>query len=68
MSKPTERKPVVRIRNSFFGHGSLHGNVVDHPRFPEGYFVTTSEVLEHYKEDDIVETRNTIYVLLNDEE
>ena len=56
-------KPVVRIKNWVVGHtNQLHGDVLDHPRFPPDTFVTTSKILS--REDDVVETMNTIYKLI----
>lgn len=54
------KKPIVRIKNAELVNVGdtyrLQGNVVDHPRFLEGTFVSTSKIV-------VVETNNTKYVL-----
>ena len=69
MTAPTKYKPTVRIANSyrvpFFGGGLyLAGNVLDHPRFEEGYFIHTSRILSEV--DGIVETENTLYEIVDE--
>jgi hypothetical protein len=45
------------------GKRLLCGNVIAHPRHPDGTFVYTSELLELDEESGICETMNTIYRL-----
>lgn len=72
-------KPTVQIKNwgIYRRHynsdrtWALEGQVIDHPRFEADTHVTTSSIIEptdaelkNLKAGDIVETRNTNYLLI----
>jgi hypothetical protein len=42
---------------------SAHGNIYNDDRFREGEFIHTSAIINHYVEENIVETLNTYYTL-----
>ena len=60
------QKPEVRIENWYFKAGHLFGNVIDHPRFAKGTFIGTSQVINHSMKTKLVETLDSLYVLVGD--
>lgn len=68
--KDYKNKPVVGLSNwsigPSFGGGYkvADGEVYNHPNFVDGQSVTTSVIVRH--EGNIVETLNTIYVLIGE--
>lgn len=73
MEKPTVKIKQWGIYRRYTGENpwALDGIAIDHPRFPADTTVTTSgilkplsEELKNLKDGDIVETRNTKYLLV----
>lgn len=46
------------------GSACLSGIVYDHPKLPDGQYVSTTRVLWINRKMRIAETRNTVYILL----
>lgn len=62
-------KPTVRYEGEAFVSrvgGSAFVKAVDHPSFPAGSLVTTSAVVAHDPKTGRIETRNTVYMPLQE--
>ena len=56
-------KPVVQIKDARLFNNRLVGAAIDHPNIPSGAEVFTSKIVKI--EGNTVETKNTIYNVLN---
>jgi len=59
-----EKKKASLANWQYSLSGCITGEVINHPNFPKGAMVETSKIVSFDKDNNTVETLNTIYTLL----